>query len=53
MLDEFEAVADWIEKAIDQGDPVSLTSLRLCQAGLLSTPHWARLMRKLNLPGTE
>ncbi len=50
MLDEFEAAADWIEKAIDQGDPVALTTLRLRRVGLSSTPHWARLMRKLNLP---
>ena len=49
MLDEFEAAADWIEKAIDQGDPVSLTTLRVYQAGLFSSPQWARLMRKFSL----
>jgi eukaryotic-like serine/threonine-protein kinase len=50
MLDEFDAAADWIERAIDQGDPVALTTLRLRRMGLFSTPQWARLMRKLNLP---
>jgi tetratricopeptide (TPR) repeat protein len=42
-----------IEKAFDQGDPAALTMLRLWQAELFSTPHWARSMRKLNLPEAD
>lgn len=53
MLREFQAAADWIEKAIDQGDPAALTMLRLWQVELFSTPHWARFMRKLNLPEAD
>jgi eukaryotic-like serine/threonine-protein kinase len=50
-LREFDAEADWMEKAIDQRDPVSPTLLRFWYgAELRSTPRWAGLMRKLNLP---
>jgi len=50
-LQEFDEEADWIEKAIDQHDPYGALYLRGCYAReLRSTPHWARLMRKLNLP---
>ena len=50
-LQEFDAEADWMEKAIDQRDP----SVPHCcglwfGAELRSTPRWAGLMRKLNLP---
>jgi tetratricopeptide (TPR) repeat protein len=51
LLREFDAEADWIEKAIDQRDPFVLLYLRgLLGRELRSTPRWAGLMRKLNLP---
>jgi Tfp pilus assembly protein PilF len=51
VLREFDAEADWIEKAIDQRDPYGAAHLRTWYGReLRSTPHWARLMRKLNLP---
>jgi serine/threonine protein kinase/Tfp pilus assembly protein PilF len=51
VLGEFDAEADWLEKAIDQHDPYSLIYLRLWHGReLRSTPRWERLMRKLNLP---
>jgi tetratricopeptide (TPR) repeat protein len=51
VLREFDAAADWIEKAIDQYDPNALTALWVWwERDLRSTPRWAQLMRKLNLP---
>jgi len=51
VLQEFEAEADWLEKAIDQHDPYGALFLRLWYGReLRSTPRWAGLMRKLNLP---
>ncbi len=51
ILGEFDAQAEWLEKAIDQHDPYGLIYLRIWYGReLRSTPHWARLMRKLNLP---
>jgi eukaryotic-like serine/threonine-protein kinase len=51
VLQEFDAEADWFEKAIDQRDPISAMLLRFWYgAELRSTPRWGRLMRKLNLP---
>jgi len=51
VLREFDAEADWFEKAIDQHDPVGLVLLKLWAGReLRSTPRWAGLMRKLNLP---
>jgi serine/threonine protein kinase/Tfp pilus assembly protein PilF len=51
ILAEFDAQAEWLEKAIDQHDPYGLIYLRIWYGReLRSTPHWARLMRKLNLP---
>jgi tetratricopeptide (TPR) repeat protein len=51
VLREFEVEAGWLEKAIDQRDYFAVMLLR---AGfgreLRSTPRWAGLMRKLNLP---
>jgi len=48
---EIDAMAEWIEKAIDQRDPsVFLLMRSWFGRDLRSTPHWARLMRKLNLP---
>jgi serine/threonine protein kinase/Tfp pilus assembly protein PilF len=50
-LREFDAEADWLEKAIDQHDPYGALFLRLWYGReLRSTPRWAGLMRKLNLP---
>lgn len=51
VLGEFDAMADWLEKALDQHDPSAMLLPRL-QYGreLRSTPRWAGLMRKLNLP---
>jgi len=53
MRGDLNATADWIEKAIDQRDPGALVMLRLWYGrDLRSTPRWAGLMRKLNLPET-
>jgi len=50
VLREFDAEADWLEKAIDQHDLYGALYLRgLLGRGLHSTPRWAGLMRKLNL----
>jgi len=55
VLREFEAEADWLEKAFDQRDYFAVLYLRVWLGReLRSTPHlagrWAGLMRKLNLP---
>jgi hypothetical protein len=51
VLQEFDGEADWLEKAIDQHDPYGGLFLRLWYGReLRSTPRWAGLMRKLNLP---
>ena len=51
VLQEFDAEADWFEKAIDQRDPISSMLLWFWYAAeLRATPRWGRLMRKLNLP---
>jgi serine/threonine-protein kinase len=48
---EFDAEADWLAKAIDQHDPYGAIYLRVWYGReLRSTPRWAGLMRKLNLP---
>jgi len=51
VLREFDAEADWLEKAIDQRDAYVAGYLQLWYGReLRSTPRWAGLMRKLNLP---
>jgi len=51
VIREFDAEADWLEKAIDQHDPYGAIYLRIWYGReLRSTPRWAGLMRKLNLP---
>jgi serine/threonine-protein kinase len=51
VLQEFDAEADWIEKGIDQRDPGAALMPRLWYGReLRSTPRWAGLMRKMNLP---
>ena len=51
VLREFDVEADWLEKVIDQHDPWGGIYLRLWNGReLRSTPRWAGLMRKLNLP---
>jgi TolB-like protein len=51
VLREFDPAADWFEKGIDQHDPGALIALRIWYGReLRSTPRWAGLMRKLNLP---
>ena len=51
VLREFDAEADWFERAIDQRDPYGALFLRTWYGReLRSTPRWAGLMRKLNLP---
>ena len=51
VLQEYDTEADWLEKAIDQRDPISSMLLWFWYAAKLrSTPRWAGLMRKLNLP---
>ena len=50
-LGEYDAEADWLAKAIDQHDPYGGIYLRVWYGReLRSTPRWAGLMRKLNLP---
>jgi tetratricopeptide (TPR) repeat protein len=50
-LREFDSQADWMEKAIDQRDPVGPVLLRIVFGReLRTTPRWAGLMRKLYLP---
>jgi len=51
VLRDFDTTADWFEKAIDQHDPYAAVYLRYWYGReLRSTPRWAGLMRKLNLP---
>jgi hypothetical protein len=51
LLREFDATADWFEKAIGQHDPYVVVYLRNWYGReLRSTPRWTALMRKLNLP---
>jgi tetratricopeptide (TPR) repeat protein len=51
VLREFDAEADCFEKAIDQHDPIGFVLLRtFIGRELRSTPRWAGLMQKLNLP---
>ena len=53
VLREFDAAADRLEKAIDQHDPgAALMPWLWYGRELRSTPRWATLMRKLNLPQT-
>jgi len=50
VLREFDAQADWLEKAIGQHDPYGAIYLRVWYGReLRSTPRWARLLRNLNL----
>ena len=50
VLREFDAQADWFERAIDQHDPYGALFLRTWYGReLRSTPRWPALMRKLNL----
>jgi tetratricopeptide (TPR) repeat protein len=51
VLREFDAEADWWERAVDQHDPSAALAPRIWYGReLRSTPRWAGLMRKLNLP---
>lgn len=51
ILGNYDAEAEWFEKAIDQPDGLAPLMLRYFYGRpLRGTPHWARLMRKLNLP---
>ena len=53
VLQEFDAAANWYEKVIDQRDPWGPVYLRSWYGKeLRSTPRWAGLMRKLNLPAS-
>jgi hypothetical protein len=48
---EFDAAADWFEKSIDQRDPWgSIYFWSWYGRDVRSTPRWAVLMRKFNLP---
>jgi TolB-like protein len=48
---DIDATAEWLEKAIEQRDPIAAYMPRSWYGRQLrGTPHWARLMRKLNLP---
>jgi serine/threonine protein kinase len=51
MRGDLNAMADWMEKAIDQHDSTMLSMLRQWYGReLRNTPRWAPLMRKMNLP---
>ncbi|MGD1072333.1 MAG: protein kinase [Bryobacteraceae bacterium] len=51
VLQEFDAEAEWLQKAIEQRDLYGATYLRSWYGReLRSTSRWAGLMRKLNLP---
>ncbi len=51
VLRDFDATADWFEKAIGQHDPYAVVYLRNWYGReLRSTPRWADLLRRLNLP---
>jgi tetratricopeptide (TPR) repeat protein len=51
MRGDLDALAHWLEKAIDQHDPSVPGMLRQWYGRRLrDTPHWSRLLRKLNLP---
>jgi len=51
VLGKFDVTVDWIEKGIDQHDPGAVLMPQLWYGReLRSTPRWAGLMRKLNLP---
>ena len=51
VLREFDAEADWLEKAIEERDLYGSAYLRYWYGReMRSTPRWAGLMRKLNLP---
>ncbi len=51
VLREFDAEADWLAKATGQHDPYGAIYLRVWYGReLRSTPRWAGLMRKINLP---
>ena len=47
---ELDATAEWAEKAIVERQPAVLFFLNAHATALQSTPHWARLMRMMNLP---
>lgn len=50
ILGDFDAIADWLSKAIGQHDPAILSMLRLWYGrDLRNIPRWATVMRKLNL----
>jgi eukaryotic-like serine/threonine-protein kinase len=54
VLREFDAEADWLEKAIDQRDNYASLFLRGWYGReLCSTPRWAGLMRRLKLPESD
>jgi serine/threonine-protein kinase len=51
---EFDAEADWLAKAIDQHDPYGAIYLQVWYGReLRSSPRWAGLMRRLNLPDRD
>jgi TolB-like protein/Tfp pilus assembly protein PilF len=48
---EFDAAADWFEKAIEQRDPAVVGYLRTpLMKGLQSSPRWSALAKQMNLP---
>ncbi len=54
VLREFDPEADWLEKAIEQLDLYGSACLRQWYGReLRSSPRWAGLMSRLNLPDTN
>ena len=50
-MHELDAAADGFARAIDLRDPISAMLIRVWYgAELRTTPHWAELMKRLNLP---
>ena len=50
---EFDAAADWFEKAIEKRDPLLVPWIRLPFAkALRASPRWPKIAKMMNLPDT-
>ena len=51
LCSDIDRTADWVEKAIEERDPLILLSLRQPYAQpLRSSRHWPKLAKLMNLP---
>jgi hypothetical protein len=50
ILGDFDAIADWLSKAIGQHDPAILSGLRVVRTRPPQHSPLGTVMRKLNLP---